>query len=367
MLKDKKSEQGARMKYILSFAAAAAAIIMLLEPSIIAAAVKNSVNICLEVMIPSLFAFTVLAVYLQESGLYRTMLKPLTYPLSRLMRLDEELCAVFILSNIGGYPVGAKLLSNLVDNGRLSRSNAGRMLCFCYGSGPSFIISIVGQRVFGSTTAGLLIFVACFLSSFILGILLCRCGRRIRIMSHGEKLDLSSGCFVSSVMSAAKVMLTVCTMIVCFSAVSAMIESTGAMDAAEKLFSLTGAGVNSSAILPTILEISHIQHLTPSDSSVAALCGSLLSFGGICVILQISAISHAYIPLKNFLIMRLPAMFISSAFSIVVSHWCIISEQGTYIPTSAKLQADAFSVNAGMSLCVLAMCVILLISAPAEK
>ncbi len=355
------------MKYILSIAAAAAAIIMLMEPSVIAAAVKNSVNICLEVMIPSLFAFTVLSVYLQESGLYRTMLKPLTYPLSKLMRLDEELCAVFILSNIGGYPVGAKLLSNLVDNGRLSRNDAGRMLCFCYGSGPSFIISIVGQRVFGSTKAGLLIFAACFLSSVILGILICRCGKRILLLSCSEATDLSSGCFVSSVMSAAKVMLTVCAMIVCFSAVSAMIESTGAMNAAEKLFSLAGAGVNSSAILPTILEISHIQQLAPSDSSIAALCGALLSFGGICVILQISAISHRHIPLRNFLIMRLPAMVISSALSVAVTRWCEISEQGTYIATSAQLQADVFSVNAGMSLCVLAMCVILLIAAPAKK
>ena len=355
------------MKYILSFTTVAAAIIIMLEPVIIADAVRSSVNTCLEVMIPSLFAFTVLAVYLQASGLYRTMLKPATYLLSKLLRLDEELCAVFILSNIGGFPVGAKLLSNLVDNGRLSRNDAGRMLCFCYGSGPSFIISIVGQRVFGSNTVGLLIFAACFLSSLILGILICRCGKRIRLSPCDEKLNLSSGCFVSSVMSAAKVMLTVCTMIVCFSTITAMIEITGVMNTAEMLFSHIGAGDNAAYILPTITEISHIQQFIPSNSLVAALCGGLLSFGGICVILQISAISQGHIPLRNFLIMRLPASLISGILSAAVSQWCVISEQDACIATSAQIQTGAFSVNAGMSLCVLAMCGILLTTAPAKK
>lgn len=348
------------MKYILSIVTAVAALVLLLEPAAISEAVRYSVNICLEVMIPSLFAFTVLAVYLQESGLYHVVLRPLTLPLSKLMGLEEELCAVYLLSNIGGYPVGAKLLTRFVENGRLSRNDAGRMLCFCYGSGPSFIISIVGQRVFNSAAAGVVIFAACFLSSFIIGVIVSRCGKRIHLSTADTASDLSSGCFVTSVMSAAQVMLTVCIMIVCFSAITSIVEIAGVTAFAETLFSLIGAGKNASNILPALMEISCIQRLCPSEALTAALCGALLSFGGICVILQVKAISDAHISLKPFLLSRIPAMLLSGGSSIFASPFINTAAQNEYVPTSSAIQTDVFSVNAGMSLCVLIMCALLL-------
>ena len=122
-------------KYLLAALALCAGAGIVLFPGELSEAVRGSVGGCLEVVIPALFAFTVLAVYLQRSGLYRVVLKPLTVPLSKLLRLPEELCAVFLLSNIGGYPVGAKLLTGLVRSGRLRRGDASRLLCCCYGSG----------------------------------------------------------------------------------------------------------------------------------------------------------------------------------------------------------------------------------------
>ncbi|MDE6726498.1 MAG: hypothetical protein K2J80_00995, partial [Oscillospiraceae bacterium] len=156
------------MKYFLSVIAGLAAILLVADPKAVSEAVSASAASCLEVVVPSLFAFTVLAIYLQKSGLYRTALKPLTFPLSKLLRMDEELCAVFVLSNIGGYPVGAKLLSELVKQGRLSQKNAGRMMCFCFGSGPGFMIGIAGMKIFGSAGAGLALFGACFASSLLI-------------------------------------------------------------------------------------------------------------------------------------------------------------------------------------------------------
>ena len=137
-------------KYLLAALALCAGAGIVLFPGELSEAVRGSVGGCLEVVIPALFAFTVLAVYLQRSGLYRVVLKPLTVPLSKLLRLPEELCAVFLLSNIGGYPVGAKLLTGLVRSGRLRRGDASRLLCCCYGSGPSFVIGTAGMQVFGS-------------------------------------------------------------------------------------------------------------------------------------------------------------------------------------------------------------------------
>ena len=354
MKQDKKTEQGGNMRYILSAAALIASVVLLTKPETIGSAVINAVNACLEVVIPSLFAFTVFSIYLQGSGLYRIVFRPLTMPLSKLLRIDEELCAVFLLANIGGYPVGARLLAELVKNGRLSDRDAGRLLCCCYGSGPSFVIGIAGMRVFGSAAAGAVLFIACFLSSLIVGLFVSRFKNKIDLAPSEAICDLSAARFVNSVTSAARVMFTVCVMIVGFAAFSAVLEVIGIQSAAEALLSLLGAGNNSYTIFPTILEISRLRDIAPTSGYAYPLCGALLSFGGVCVILQISAITEGRIPLKGFILSRVPAAALTALLSSV---GILLGEPAlsVYAP-SVDVIVQPFSVNAVMSLCVIAMC-----------
>ncbi len=347
------------MKYIIACTAAAAALLILMNPAAVGGAVGAAVNCCLEVMIPSLFAFTVLAVYLQSSGLYRVVLKPFTLPLSKLLRLDEELCAVLVLGNIGGYPVGARLITELVKQGRLSQKDGGRMLCFCYGSGPSFVVSIVGLRVFGSAAAGGVIFAGCFAASLIIAAVVCRSGEPVHLRTTEVEYNLTGSCFVSSVLAAAKVMYTVCAMIVGFSVVTAAADITGLSELAAELFEQLGFGGNAQHILPSLLEISRVQQISSCSWFAAPLCGGLLAFGGVCVLLQIAAVTEGIVPMKPFVLSRIPAVLLSSAFSCAVVPWCGKTLQ-EYIPTSGDVTSQVFSVNAGMSVCVLVMCGILL-------
>lgn len=82
-------------KYLLAALALCAGAGIVLFPGELSEAVRGSVGGCLEVVIPALFAFTVLAVYLQRSGLYRVVLKPLTVPLSKLLRLRRSFARCF--------------------------------------------------------------------------------------------------------------------------------------------------------------------------------------------------------------------------------------------------------------------------------
>lgn len=330
------------MKYIISAAVVLAAALLLINASAVSEAVRGAVTMCLEVMIPSLFAFTVLSVYLQSSGLAETALKPLAKPLSGLLRLPEELCAVFILGNIGGYPVGARLLRSLVEQGRLSRSDAGRLLCCCYGSGPSFVISVVGMRVFGSAAAGVVLFCACFLSSLVIAVAVCRSGERIDLKPREARCDLSAECFIGSVMSAARVMLTVCAMITVFAAAMATVGIEDSSD---------GGAISA------LLEISRVGSLLPVGAYIMSLCGALLSFGGVCVVLQVVAIGSGRLPLKCFLLSRIPAAALSAAFSLA---GLLLPPPDVTVSTQNAVSAQAFSVNMGMSLCVLIMCAMLL-------
>ncbi len=349
------------MKYFLSIIAVLAAVFLIAEPKTISAAVGGAVSDCLEVIVPSLFAFTVLAVYLQKSGLYRIALKPITLPLSILLRVDEELCAVFVLANIGGYPVGASLLCELVRKGALSEKNASRMLCCCFGSGPSFIVGIVGVRVFNSAAAGLALFAACFASSLIMA-LIVRAGGEIELKSPSAHFDLSSDAFISSVMSGARVMFTVCTMITGFAVISTILSALGVNALFERLLGLLGAGENSSAIFAAMLEVTRIKAIVPTSPAMP-ICAALLSLGGACVILQITALSGK-IPLKRFILSRIPAAAISALAAIPLSKLLPPADVQTLAPNTS---AEPFTKNAALSLCVLAMCGILLLEVRREK
>lgn len=343
------------MKYFLAAAAVCACAAVLAAPALTAQYISQAVSSCIEVMIPSLFAFTFLSVYLQNSGLYKIALKPITAPLSLLLGIDGELCAVFVLSMTGGFPVGAKLIGRLRAQGRISPADAARMLCFCYASGPSFIIGIAGVRVFSSAAVGGVIFAACALSSLIIAVIICRFGGKIELTRESSSADSRGGCFVDSVSAAARVMFTICAMICGFAVIAALLDISGAMRLAERFFGLF-AGENSAAVLPSFLEISRIAMVKP-DAFAVPLCAGLLSFGGVCVVMQISAVYGEGFPLRRFLLWRIPAAVMAAVFSLPA----LLLEQPAAQTANDFAAAEPFSVNALLSLCTAAMSAILLL------
>lgn len=345
-------------RYFLTAALVCAAAGILLFPAELSGAVRGSLEGCLEVVVPALFAFTVLAIYMQQSGLYALALKPLTLPLSKLLGIPEELCAVFVLANIGGYPVGARLLSGLVREGRLSRRNAGRMLSCCYGSGPSFVIGTAGMQVFGSATAGGIIFAACFLSSLMIAVFVCRTGEKITLESGNIRTDLSAECFVRSVDSGARVMYTICIMAALFAAVTALLGCSGIAGLISGILEKCGAGGNSSHIFPAFLEVTRVRDMLPGGAA-ASLCAGLLSFGGVCVLMQVTAVSGGNVPVKPLVLSRIPAALLSAALAVPAGFLPAPVQETS---SGGAVRGEIFSVNAGLSVCVMAMAGILILS-----
>ena len=337
------------MKIFISVLCVVFAVFLIAEPKAASAAVGGAVGDCLNVIVPSLFAFTALSIYLQKSGLYRVALRPVTLPLSKLLRMDEELCAVFVLANIGGYPVGARLLSELVAQGRLSAKDAGRMMCCCFGSGPSFVVGIAGMCVFDSAGAGLALFAVCFLTSLMMAAIV-RAGGEVVFEKSDSRFELSADTFVSSVTGSARVMFTVCVMIVGFSAVTAILKHVGVFSLFERL-------LGSAEIFPALMEVTRIKDVLPTRYALP-LCAALLSFGGVCVQLQIKALAKG-IPLRRFFVSRTAAAALSALLAMPFSR-----KFTAEIPVIApNVISEPFTKNAVLSLCVLIMCGILLAGA----
>lgn len=338
---------------ITTFAALAVGGLLLVFPKEISQAVSDSCKDCLEIIIPSLFPFTVFAVFLQKSGYYRTVMKPLTIPLSKLLNADEELCGLILLSNIGGYPVGARLLTEEVRTGRLAKRDAERLLCCCFGSGPSFVIGLAGLRVFKSAATGAVIYFACVIGSLVIarftasGISLC---------AASDKSEKAGGaeCFISSVTDGARVMFTVCAMIVGFAVMSRMAEI-----AAGK----TGSALFSDGSpLSVLLEVSRVRELSPSPFWAVPFCAAALSFGGICVQLQVAAIARG-LSIKRLLVSRIPA----AAISALLSCFAYLLPKSSAPAVADGTEVIAVSSSALLSVCVVAMSCILLMTAGVRR
>jgi sporulation integral membrane protein YlbJ len=70
-----------------------------------------------------------------------------------------------------GYPVGAKISNELYESDECTKIEAERLLAFTNTSGPLFIISAVGNGMFGNQQIGILLLVTHFLASLAVGIL----------------------------------------------------------------------------------------------------------------------------------------------------------------------------------------------------
>ena len=115
--------------------------VLILDAKTALAGAQSGVELCIRVVIPSLFPFLFLSVIFTGILMGRSI--RLLRPLSRICRIpagSESLLAVGLL---GGYPVGAQSIAQAYRSGHLSKEDAHRMLGFCSNAGPSFIFGML--------------------------------------------------------------------------------------------------------------------------------------------------------------------------------------------------------------------------------
>lgn len=206
-------------KLLVFIVALCSAIMLFLFSHELRTGVLNGISLCLNSVIPSLFLFAILAFFVYESRLLNdvgTALQPLS---RRIFRLNGQQTAVFLLSLISGYPIGAKLINEMYKDKQIDIKTAKTMLSYCVNAGPAFIVTAIGQAVLGSTADGQRLLLAHVLSSTIMALVCSRALPTPHASSSKENLPKASTVevFVSSVINAAKSMLNICAFVVVFS------------------------------------------------------------------------------------------------------------------------------------------------------
>ena len=130
--------------------------------------VAQGIVICTNVIIPSLFPFMVCVTMILKYEI-TVQNKYVNFVLYKIFGHSFEMFFAFILSMIGGYPVGAKIISELYNKNAINNKTANIMLLYCVNAGPAFIISVVGG-ILGSKKLGLLLIVSHLISSTIISL-----------------------------------------------------------------------------------------------------------------------------------------------------------------------------------------------------
>lgn len=248
-------------------------LLLLFSDESIKGAVRGLV-MCSDIVIPSLFPFGVCALFLYNSGFFSLIELKLS-PLSRfLFGINGKNLCIFIMSFLGGYPIGAILIENLYSNKEISKRNAENMLAYCINSGPAFVILGVGKGVFSNIKIGVLLFISNFLASLILAFILKKFSSFEPIYESKAGNDSLTDSFVESTARSSKSILSVCSFVILFSTIIGVIS---ALPIDKKV----------SNIICGLLEITNA--CVVLDKNIYLL-SFLLGFGGLCIHFQILSV-----------------------------------------------------------------------------
>lgn len=155
---------------ILSIIIIALILALVINPEIYMQSTLKGILVWATAVLPALFPFFFLTKILTQLGLVEKLamlFEPFT---KKVFNAPGIASYVFLMSVISGYPVGAKLTSELYENQAITRTQAVRMCSFCSTSGPLFIIGTVGIEAFGHKGMGVVMLIAHILGAVVNGI-----------------------------------------------------------------------------------------------------------------------------------------------------------------------------------------------------
>ena len=249
------------------------AVLLLRFPGVATEAALDGMTLSVRRLIPLLFPYTVLSVLVVRRGWIQSGDR-----LARLFRLPREACGVLVTGWAAGFPVGAAGAAELYGSGKISRSDAERLIAVSSVPSPAFLVGAVGGMR-RDPAFGWLLWILSVLTAAVLSFL---SGRGTSERENGSPTlpPVPSAPFPSdlsrAVTDAASCCLSVTAFVVFF----------------RVLCAVTGMLVPPLApVLTLTLELSAAARFASSVPGIAgaALTGAAVGFGSLSVFGQIAA------------------------------------------------------------------------------
>ncbi len=285
-----------------------AMMILLISPQAVASGGRAGIELCLYTVVPALFPFFVISGIVNRTFAGKPI--PLLRPLGRLCGVPVGCEALLLLGLVGGYPVGAKAIADAYRCGNISRSSAQKLLRFCNNTGPSFIFGLIAPY-FSSPAIGWCIWCVHILSAILVGI----ATQPQADTASPLILPTSSGVLENSLKSIG----VVCGYVILFRCgidiLSRWLPQTGSATVRVVLLGLLEL-TNGCCQLPVI-----------QDEVVRFIvAGCLLSAGGLCVLMQTSAVTGT-LGIRSYVKGKALQIPISLSLSAIFQYFIFPAEQ----------------------------------------
>jgi len=303
-------------------------ILLVSAPEGAAQAVKNAFETCTNIILPSLMPFFFISGMISALGIPTLLAGCFSRVMSKLFHCSGYAATPLLLGFLGGYPVGAAALCELVKKDHLSRSDGERLLPLCNNTGPAFIIGAVGSGIFSSSKVGIMLYCVHILAALSVGFVFS--AGRLRIPeteAHSTELVLCSiaQTIPICVKSTVEKCLSICGFVVFFSVLNSLLEELGLITAAA-LFINKHFGIEIGfcrSFLAGIMELgSGIASMATLENSRVsyALASFILGFGSLSVHCQTLALaSEANIKCARHFAGRILHGLLSAFYCIVLS------------------------------------------------
>lgn len=291
-------------------------------------ATKSGLKLWVNNVVPSLLPFFIATELLGYTNIVFKLgkiLNPIMKPVFNVPGIGSY---PFIMGIISGYPVGAKIVTNLRNEGLCNKEEAERLIAFTNNSGPLFILATIGVSLFGNTLIGILLLITHILACISVGIIFRfwkrKSSTKLINSFNTSYTNKKQVCFSNlgeilgnSIMSSIKTIIMIGGFVVLFSVVLSILENSHIIEICTNflypIFSLFG--INNpefvSSIISGIIELTNgiqcVCLIPCKEISINLIISAfLLGFGGISILLQVfSIISKSDISIKAYFIGKL--------------------------------------------------------------
>lgn len=340
-------------------------------------AALDGLKVWWEVVFPSLLPFFVIAEILMGLGVVHflgVLLEPLMRPLFKVPGVGSFALAMGLAS---GYPMGAKITSNLRRKKLCTKTEAERLISFTCTANPSFMLGAIAVGMFRRADLGIIIAATHYVSSLIVGILMrfyqgeessstildssTTAGQRRNIFSRAvnELIDARrkdgrdiGQLLGDSIKESINTILMVGGFIILFSVITRIFIVTGLVNTISRLLMLIlkPFGVTESLILPLISGIFEVTNGANLVSQTQApllhqviMTNILIAWSGLSVHAQIATVINGTdIRIKPFIMARILQSIIAGILTVQFFKLSSLT-QTTFLPVlEGSGQINAF-------------------------
>lgn len=255
---------------------------------------------------PTLFPFFILSDLLINYGFIEIVSKYFS-PLMKLFKIKSECAFIFVLSIFSGFPSNSKYTKELYDKGIINEYEATKVLLFTHFSNPLFILGTL--TLFLNKRLALIILICHYLGNIIVGIIFRNYHPSLNSNKVNNKKELNNKSFIEILTNS--IVKTIDTLLLLLGIITTFLVITTIIDSNLNFPDIIQYILN--GIIEMTQGLKYVSMLNININLKAVISTFFLSFGGICIHVQVKSI------LKGTNIKYLPYLFARIIHGVVSS------------------------------------------------